>query len=95
MAGPLIFNLMLASAMLPFALLTWLVRQGHAGWALTVPSVLGAVFAVLLYASGRPFGIDPLVAMGGALLVCLPALLGCAAGGLLGWLLRRRDDRRG
>ena len=28
-----------------------------------------------------------------AMLLLLPALLGCTAGGVLGWMLRKRDDR--
>jgi hypothetical protein len=47
---------------------------------------------VLLYATGRPFGINPGFAMSAALLGVLPALLGAGAGALLGWLLRKRDD---
>lgn len=85
---------MLFCAMLPFALFTWLVRSGRNGVALTVISAIGAVFVILIFASGRPFGIHPVFAMTTAMLVCLPALLGGAAGALLGWLLRRQDDRR-
>ena len=57
-------------------------------------AVIGAIFVILIYASGRPFGIDPVFAMSLAMLVCVPALLGSTAGALLGWLLRRQDDRR-
>ena len=92
MAGLAVFALMLAAAMLPFGLVTVLVRGGQAGLALTLSSVIGATLAIFLFAAGRPFGIDPVFAMAAAMLVCFPALLGCAAGGLLGWLMRKRDD---
>lgn len=84
---------MLACAIVPFAGVTSLVRRGHGGWALGLSSITGGVLAILLFASGRPFGIDPVFAMGTALLVVFPALLGCTAGGVLGWLMRKRDDR--
>ena len=89
-----VLGAMLFCAMLPFALLTRLVRSGRNGLALTITSVIGAVFVILIFASGRPFGIHPVFAMTTAMLACLPALLGCSAGALLGWLLRRQDDRR-
>ena len=94
MAGLFVFLGMLAAAMIPFGLLTLLVRRGQGGLALTIACVIGGTFAIFLFAAGRPFGIDPVFAMGVAMLVCFPALLGCAAGGLLGWLLRKQDDRR-
>lgn len=93
MTQALVFGIMLACAMVPFALLTRLVRSGQSGLALTIVSVIGAAFAILIYASGRPFGIDPVFAMTVAMLTCVPALLGSTAGAFLGWLLRRRDDR--
>ena len=89
----LIFGVMLTCAILPFLLLSRLVRSGQSGLALSIASIIGATFAVFFYASGRPFGIEPFFAMGVAMLICVPAMLGCAAGALLGWLLRRRDDR--
>ncbi len=89
-----ILGLMLIAAMLPFILMVKLVRSGKNGPALSLMSIAGGVFVVLIYASGRPFGIDPVGAMSGAMLVFLPALLGGGAGALLGWMLRRRDDRR-
>jgi uncharacterized membrane protein YsdA (DUF1294 family) len=85
---------MVCAAMLPFVLLAWLVRSGKSGLALSLMSIIGAVFVVLIYASGRPFGVDPLRAMSTAMLIFLPALLGGGAGALLGWMLRRRDDQR-
>ena len=78
-----------------FFLLVRLVRGGQAGLAVSIVSIIGAGLVVLLYAAGRPTGIDPVRAMSGALLFLLPAMMGGLAGGALGWLLRRRDDRRG
>ena len=89
----MIYGVMLTCAVLPFMLLTRLVRAGQSGLALSIASIIGATFAIFFYASGRPFGIEPFLAMGIAMLVCVPALLGSAAGALLGWLLRKRDDR--
>lgn len=93
MTQVLVFGGMLTSAMLPFALMTWLMRSGQTGLAMTVVSVIGATLAIFIYASGRPFGIDPIFAMGVAMLICVPAFLGSTAGAFLGWLLRRQDDR--
>ena len=93
MTQVLVFGGMLISAMLPFALMTWLMRSGQTGLALTVASVIGATLVIFIYASGRPFGVDPIFAMGVAMLICVPAFLGSTAGAFLGWLLRRQDDR--
>lgn len=89
----LLISGMLVCALAPFAGLTWLVRSGQNGLAMTVLCIIGATLVILFYASGRPFGIDPVFAMAIALLVCVPALLGSTAGAFLGWLLRRQDDR--
>lgn len=85
---------MAVCALLPFAFLVKLVRAGQAGWAMTILSVLGGCAAIFFYASGKPFGIDPVLALSILFLFVLPALLGGGAGALLGWLLRQRDDRR-
>lgn len=90
----IVFGGMLTCAMVPFALLTWLMRSGQIGLSMTIMSVIGATLVIFIYASGRPFGIDPLFAMMVAMLACVPALLGSTAGAFLGWLLRRQDDRR-
>jgi hypothetical protein len=90
----LILGLMLSCAVVPFLLLTGLIRAGRSGLALTIASVIGATLVIFVYASGRPFGIDPVFAMTAALLVCVPAFLGSLAGAMLGWLLRKRDDRK-
>ena len=89
-----IFLGMLLCAVIPFAVLTKLMRTGKSGAALTSFSIIGAVLVISLYASGRPFGVDPVFAMTVAMLAGVPALLGSATGAFLGWLLRRRDDRR-
>lgn len=94
MAQLLVFGLMLISAALPFALLTKLMRAGQTGLTVTIISVIGATLVIFIYASGRPFGINPVFAMTVAMLACIPALLGGTAGAFLGWLLRRQDDRR-
>ncbi len=77
-----------------FAVLVRLVRAGQVGWSMTILSALGGCLAVLIFATGRPFGINPAFAITAALLVVFPALLGGGAGALLGWLLRMRDDRK-
>jgi hypothetical protein len=94
MAELLVLAGMLAAALIPFGGLTVLVRSGKGGLALSIASVIGGALAVFLFASGRPIGVDPVFAMGLSMLGLFPALLGCAAGGLMGWMLRRRDDRR-
>ena len=90
----LLLGIMLSSATFPFVLLTWLTRKGQSGMALTAVSVIGAVLVVLLFAAGRPIGIEPVFAMTVAMLGFVPAFLGSLAGVWLGWLLRRQDDRR-
>ncbi len=84
---------MLLCAGAPFLLLTALMRAGQSGLALTIGSIIGGALVILIFASGRPIGIDPVFAMTLAMLGFLPALLGSAAGAFLGWLLRRQDDR--
>lgn len=85
---------MLACAGVPFALLAKLMRAGQSGWSLTIVSVIGAILVILIFASGRPIGIEPVFAMTLAMLAFVPAFLGSTAGAFLGWLLRRQDDRR-
>ncbi|WP_322889617.1 MULTISPECIES: UDP-N-acetylmuramate--alanine ligase [unclassified Yoonia] len=81
-------------AFVPFFVLVRWARAGRFGLVLTVLSVLGAVAVILLYATAKPFGIDPVRAMAILLLGLVPAGIGGGAGALLGKLLRNRDDRR-
>ncbi len=90
----ILLAIMVIAAALPFAGLTWAMRRGRDGLALTVISLIGAIVAILWFASGRPIGIDPVQAMTLALIFGVPALLGGTAGVCLGWLLRKRDDAR-
>ena len=94
MAQLFVLGVMLTCAVLPFAVLTKLMRGGQSGLAMTIIAVSVATLAIFVYASGRPFGIDPILAMTIAMLACVPAFLGSTAGAFLGWLLRRQDDRR-
>ena len=89
----LVLGVMLICAGLPFILLTKFMRSGQSGLALTIVSVIGATLVILIYASGRPFGVDPVFAMGLTLIACVPAFLGSTSGALLGWILRRQDDK--
>lgn len=93
MQDVLIVSTMLACAMLPFVGCARLMFQGHAGYTLTLLSVLGAAFAILLYGTNHDVGLDPVQAMGMALLFCLPALAGGLAGALLGHILRKRKRK--
>ena len=54
--------------LIPFVLLTWLMQKGKNGLALTILSVLGAGFTVMIYATNHDFGIDPVRAIGIALI---------------------------
>jgi len=59
-----------------------------------VLSILGAALAILIFATNRYIGIDFVQAWTIALLFVLPALMGAGAGTLLGWLIRKRRERR-
>ena len=89
-----VIGAMIVAAFLPLSLMAYLVRAGANGLALTLVAIVGGVCAIFWFAAGRPYGVDPVLAMGVVMLLCVPALLGAAAGALLGWLLRRQDDRR-
>ena len=82
-------------ALLPFAVTTWAGQRGKHGLALTICSILGAALTVLIFATSNDFGLDPVRAMGIALIFFLPATLGALAGWLLGWMVRRRRERDG
>lgn len=81
-------------ALVPFAGLIWLMQKGKAGLSLTILSLLGASFTILIYATNHDLGLDPIRAIGIALIFFLPALIGASAGALLGWLVRRRRERK-
>ena len=89
-----IVAIMVLCALVPFFALVWLARAGQFGLVVTILSILGAMAVILGYATGKPFGIDPVQAMALLLLGVVPALLGGGAGALLGKLLRNRDDKR-
>jgi len=93
MQDALILTTMLACAMLPFVGCARLMYRGYAGYTLSLLSVLGAAFAILLFGTNHDIGLDPVRAMGMALLFCLPALAGGLAGSLLGAMLRKRNAR--
>lgn len=85
---------MLACALIPLVICTRWVEQGKVGFALTALCIFGAALTVLMYATNHDFGLYPIRAISWALLFALPATLGSGAGTLLGWLIRRRKDRR-
>ena len=90
MADVLVLLLMVACAMIPFALAAYWLQRGKVGYGLTLMSVLGACLAIAIYAASHFIGVDPVRAMSSAMLVFAPGTLGSAAGGLLGWLIYRR-----
>ncbi|MEO1640408.1 MAG: UDP-N-acetylmuramate--alanine ligase [Pseudomonadota bacterium] len=94
MVQVLVFGVMLSCAALPFMLLTVLMRRGKSGLALTIGSLIGAGLVILIFASGTPIGFDAVMAMAVALVGFVPAFLGTVSGALLGFLLRRQDERR-
>ncbi|MCO4846538.1 MAG: UDP-N-acetylmuramate--alanine ligase [Yoonia sp.] len=90
MADVAIIAVMFVSAMIPFAVMARLMLAQKSGLALTVMSLLAAAVAIFIFASTTPVGIDPLFAIGVAMVSLLPALIGAGAGALLGHLLLRR-----
>ncbi len=94
MGGFVVFAVMVIGAFIPFGIVGYLVRAGKNGLALTITSVIGAMLWVLVWGSDGRLGIDPLLAISWAMLFFVPAMIGTLAGGLLGWLMRRRDDRK-
>lgn len=69
-------------------------KRGKFGVPLTVVSVLGAAFVVLIYGTNATIGLDPLQAYAIGLIGVLPAFLGAQAGFLVGWLIWRKRQRR-
>lgn len=90
MADVAVLFVMLASGLIPFALSARWMTRGRVGWTLTLFAVLGACLAIAMQASTRLMGVDPIKAIGAALLVFLPATVGCMVGAVLGWLIERR-----
>lgn len=83
---------MLACGALPFAIVCKLMLSGKTGLALSVVFLIGAVLAIGLFSSVRPFGVDPLSAIIASLVFFTPAMAGASAGMLLGWLIYRRRN---
>lgn len=94
MADFLVLLLMSACGLIPFALAARWMSRGRVGWTLTLFAVLGAGLAISTHASTRLMGVDPIKAIGAALLVFLPATIGCAVGAFLGWLIERRRVKK-
>ena len=90
MADLAVITVMFVSAMIPFAVMARLMLAQKSGFALTIISVLAAGVAIFVFASITPVGIDPIFAIGVAMVSILPALIGAGAGALLGHLLLRR-----
>jgi len=89
-ADLLVVAVMLLSALAPFALATFWMQRGMVGYTLTLIALIGAGLLVAGWGASRPIGLDPVSAMGAVLLVFAPAICGCGAGTLLGWLIYRR-----
>ena len=94
MADLAIVVMMFGFAMLGFVIMHRLVVAQKSGAALTFISLLSAGLMFAVFAATTPVGIDPLRAMGVALVCLLPALVGAGAGALLGWLILRRRMRK-
>lgn len=90
MADVLVILLMVIAAFGPFGLATWWMQRGKVGYTLTLFSLAGAALAITVFGASRPIGLDPVQSMSWAMLFFLPAVLGCCAGALLGWLIYRR-----
>ena len=90
MADLAVIAVMFVSAMIPFVVMARLMLAQKTGFALTIISVLAAGVAIFVFASTTPVGIDPIFAIGVAMVSILPALIGAGAGALLGHLLLRR-----
>ena len=94
MINIIVLSGMIITAMVPFVIMTNWMRGGRDGYALTLICMLVAAFVIFLFGVQIPIGLTPVQAYSFALLFALPAVLGAVAGGLLGWLLRKRDDRK-
>ena len=94
MADFFVLLLMVAAGLAPCAIAAVWMSRGRVGWSLTMFAILGACLALSMQASTRLMGVDPIKAIGAALLVFMPATIGCAAGALLGWLIERRRVKK-
>lgn len=94
MADVLVLLLMTVCGLVPCALSAHWMGRGKVGWTLTLFSVVAAGLAIFWHASNRLMGIDPAKALVAALLVFLPATIGCVAGAFLGWLIERRRIKK-
>ncbi len=92
--GIVVFGIMVVGAFIPFGIVGYLVRMGKNGLALTLGSVIGAMLWILVWGADGRLGIDPLLAISWAMLFFVPAMIGTLSGALLGWLMRRKDDRK-
>lgn len=97
--GEVVIDLLVVTGMTACGLLPCLVaavwmKAGKTGYTLTLFAILGACLAIAWQASTRLMGVDPAKAIAVALLIFLPATIGCAVGALLGWMLERRRVAR-
>ena len=90
MADLVIITAMFAFAVMPFFVMKRLIMAQKSGFALSFISVLIAGFTILIFASSTPIGMDPLRAIGIAMICLLPALVGAGAGVILGYILLHR-----
>ncbi len=93
MGGFVVFAVMVIGAFIPFGIVGYLVRAGKNGLALTIVSAIGGMLVILVWGADGRLGIDPILAISWAMLFFVPATIGALAGWLLGWLMRRKDDR--
>jgi hypothetical protein len=94
MADFFVLALMAVCALVPCAIAAMWMQRGKVGFTLTLFALLGAGLALSMQASTRLMGVDPIQAIGAALLVFLPATIGCAVGALLGWMVDRRRVKK-
>lgn len=90
MADLAVIAVMFVFALIPFGVMARVMFLQKSGLALTIMSVLSAALAFFIFASTTPIGMDPLRAIGIAMVSLLPALIGAGAGAVLGHLLLRR-----
>ena len=95
MANFLVLVVMAVAALVPCVTAALWVKAGKYIWTL----ILFAVLAACLWISSQAattddMGVAPMRALGAALLVFLPATIGCAVGALLGWMVKRRREKK-